>query len=710
MSAAAPPVSEPVRTRREDGVLVITVDNPPVNALGYEVRRGLMSALEAAKAEDVKAVVLSSTGSTFLGGADIREFGKPRRAPLLAEVCERIEALDKPVVAALQGPALGGGLEVALAAHWRCASDAAEVAFPEVRLGLMPGAGGTQRAPRRVGAATALDLMLTGRRMTAREALGCGLIDRLVDEPLAEAVAWARSLADQGQAPRRTRDAPGLADRAGSRAAIDSARAAAAAQSRGLFSPMKIVEAVDAALQEPFEAGLRLESELFRQCLESPQRQGLIYAFLAERAAVKVPEAGAATPRPVQSVGVVGGGTMGAGIAVALLDAGLRVHLVEVDEPGLARGLANVERIYEGMLAKGRIQAHQHAERRAWLTGSTAYGPLAGADLVIEAVFEDMALKRSVFDKLVRACKPQAVLASNTSYLNIEELAAATPRPQDIIGLHFFSPANVMKLLEVVVPRGAAADAVATGFALARRLGKIAVRAGVCDGFIGNRVVSVCWRAAQYIVEDGASPYEVDQALRGFGFAMGPFRVSDLAGGDIGWATRKRRAPTRDPRERYVQIADRLCERGWFGQKSGRGWYRYAPEERAGRPDPEVLAIVDLERRRAGVSPRSFAPEEIVRRYLAAMVNEASKVVREGIAQRPLDVDVVLVNGYGFPRHLGGPMNNADRGGLPRLVDSLRELATEDAYFWEPAALLRELAERGLGFDSLNRLSGDDGR
>ena len=697
----------PVTTRRSGKVLVVSVDNPPVNALGVDVRRGLVAAINAAEADDaVAAVLLVGAGRNFIAGADIREFGQPPQPPALPDVCNRIEACSKPVIAALHGAALGGGLEVALAAHYRLAVNGAKLGLPEVQLGLMPGAGGTQRAPRLIGAAPALELMLIGRHVGAQEALTLGLVDRLgrSDDTLAEGLAYAQELLASGAPVRRTRDAQGLADRDASRAALDAARADVAAKSRALFSPLKIVDAVEAALDRPFDEGLRLERTLFLQCIDSPQRAGLIHAFFAEREVVKAPETLTAQPRPLASAGVIGGGTMGAGIAVAMLDAGMTVTMVERDEDSLARGRANVENVYDSLVAKGRLSAEAKAAVMARFTGATAYDALSQVDIVVEAVFEDMAVKQAVFAELDRVCKPGAVLATNTSYLDIDAIAASISRPQDVLGLHFFSPAHIMKLLEIVVPAKVSADVVATGFALAKKLRKVAVRAGVCDGFIGNRILAVYRQAADHMMEDGASPYQIDEALREFGYPMGPYQVADLAGGDIGWATRKRRAATRDPRARYVQVADRICERGWFGQKTGRGWYVYAKGTRSGTPDPEVLAIVEAERQRAGITPRAFSNDEIVRRHLAAMINEGANVVHEGIALRPLDVDVTFIAGYGFPRHRGGPMRYADTVGLPRVLADIREFAQEDPLFWQPSPLLVDLVERGRDFDSLNKI------
>lgn len=696
-----------VREQHGD-ILLVTIDNPPVNALGVDVRRGLLEAIEAADGDAaVKAVVLVGAGRNFLGGADIREFGKPPMPPALPDVCNRIEASNKLVVAAIHGAALGGGLEIALSAHYRIALPGAKLGLPEVALGLLPGAGGTQRTPRVIGAKAALDLMLSGRHASAAEAAKLGLVDRVEqgDDAAAAGLAYARELLAAGAPVRRTRDASALSNREEQQAAIEAARTETAKKSRGLFSPLKIVDAVQGALDLPFDEGLALERKLFLECLDSPQRAGLVHAFFAERETAKSPETRDAKPRAIASVGIVGGGTMGAGIAVAALDAGLPVTMIERDDEALARGRRNVEKVYDGQVKKGRMTEEGKAAVMARWTGSTRYDALAQVDLVIEAVFEDMGVKKAVFAELDRVCKPGAVLATNTSYLDIDEIAASISRPQDVIGLHFFSPANIMKLLEIVVPAKVSSDVVATAFELAKKLKKTPVRAGVCDGFIGNRILAVYGQAAHYMMEDGASPYQIDKALRDFGYPMGPFQVSDLAGGDIGWATRKRRAATRDPKARYVQIADRLCERGWFGQKTGRGYYLYPDGARTGTPDPEVEAIIDAERQRAGITRRTFTDEEIVRRYLAAMINEGANVVHQRIALRPLDIDVTFVHGYGFPRYRGGPMKYADTVGLPKILADIQEFAKEDPLFWKPSPLLVELVEKGQDFGSLNQLS-----
>ena len=692
-STAAAPV---VQTTVSDHIALVTLANPPVNALSAAVRQGLQQAITALSGNaDVHAIVITGSGANFIAGADIREFGLPPQEPSLPDVCLQIEAADKLVIAAIHGAALGGGLEIALAAHYRVAVETAKLGLPEVALGLLPGAGGTQRTPRLIGAQAALDLMLSGRHAGAKEALRMGLIDHIAtsNDIAAEGVAYARSLlADSAPVRRTGEQTAALADRAAQQAALDTARADVA-KKKGLFSPAKIVDCVQAALDQPFAQGLATERELFVQCLNSPQRAGLVHAFFAEREVTKSPETQSSQPRPFQKVGVIGGGTMGAGIAVALLDGGLQVTMIERDDAALALGQSRVAKVYDGLIKKGRLSEEGKAAILTRFNGSTAYDALADADIVVEAVFAE----------LDRVCKKGAVLATNTSYLDIDEIARSVSRPQDVVGLHFFSPANIMKLLEIVVPAQVSADVVATGFALAKKLKKVPVRAGVCDGFIGNRILAVYRQAADYMMEDGASPYEIDAMVRAFGYPMGPYEMSDLAGGDIGWATRKRRAATRDPKARYVHMADKLCERGWFGQKTGRGWYIYEAGSRTGKTDPEVEAIVAEERAKAGVTPRSFTREELERRYVAAMVNEGAKVVAEGIALRPLDVDVTLVHGYGFPRYKGGPMKYADLVGLPQILADIQAFAKEDPLFWQPAPLLVQLVAEGKNFDSLNQ-------
>ncbi|MFS8977607.1 3-hydroxyacyl-CoA dehydrogenase NAD-binding domain-containing protein [Cupriavidus necator] len=697
----------PVTTELRGKIRVIAINHAPVNALSSVVREALLRAIELAEAEaQCAAIVLCGAGTDFSGGADIREFGKSGLQPTLPDLCARIEASIKPVIAAIQGVCLGGGFELALSAHYRLAAEDARLGFPEVLLGLMPGAGGTQRSTRLAGARPALDLMLSGRQIAGREALGLGLVDHTVPDGgvTDAAVAYAQEIADKRGVPRRTRDlVAGLAQTESNRLAVEEARAKAGQKFRGQFSPFRIIDAVEAALSTPFDEGMVNERGNFLEALASPQRAGFMHAFLAEREVAKAPEMRIATQRSVASVGVIGGGTMGAGIAVSVLSAGLPVVMIERDEAALARGHGLVDKVFGENVAKGRLGAEDKDQVMSRFSGATRYEALADVDLVIEAAYEDMDVKKQVFAELDRCCKPGCVLATNTSYLDINEIAASISRPEDVIGLHFFSPANIMKLLEIVVPAKVSADVVATGFAFAKVLKKVPVRAGVCDGFIGNRVLATYRLAIDYMVEDGASPYHVDKALRDFGYPMGPLQASDLSGGDIGWATRKRRAVTRDPRQRYVQIADRLCERGWFGQKTGRGWYQYPHGSRIGVPDPEIEAIVEAERQRAGITPRAFEDSEIVRRVMAAMANEGARILEEGIALRPLDIDAVFLHGYGFPRHRGGPMHYADTVGLANVLEDIREFEKDDAFFWRPSPLLVSLVKEGRDFESLNR-------
>lgn len=697
-------ITDKVSLTVEDGIGFVVVDNPPVNALGQAVRAGISGGIKAAEADpDVKAVVIIASGRTFPAGADITEFGKPPMEPSLPSVCQIIEDCSKPVIAALHGTALGGGFEIALSSHYRIADAKARIGLPEINLGLLPGASGTQRMPRLAGAEAALDLMLSGAPVSVAKGKDMGVIDEITDGDLRSAAkTYAAKLIKNGARPRPTSQRrEGFQDMAAYQAVIDARRAGLQKTAKGQLAPFAIVDCVEAAAKLPFSEGMKKERAAFMTCLASDQSKGMIHAFFAERQTAKIPEMATAKPRPMDRLAVIGGGTMGAGIAVAILNAGLPVVMIERDQDSLDRGRANVEKVYNSNIAKGRMTEAQKTAVMARFTGTLDYGVLADVDLVIEAVFEEMDVKKGVFAQLDAAMKPGAILATNTSYLNIDELAATISRPRDVIGLHFFSPANIMKLLEIVVPAKVSDDVVVTGFELAKKLGKTPVRAGVCDGFIGNRILAIYRIAADHMMEDGASPYEIDAALREFGYPMGPYQVSDLAGGDIGWATRKRKAATRNPNARYVQIADRICERGWFGQKTGRGYYVY--EGRTGREDPEVLAIIDAERTRAGITTRSFTAGEIQNRYMAAMVNEGANVLDEGIALRPLDIDVAFIYGYGFPRWRGGPMKWADMQGLDVILARIREYAKEDALFWRASPLLEHLVAEGRNFDDLNK-------
>jgi len=694
-------MGNPVEYIRDGDIAVLRIQNPPVNALSVAVRRGLAEGMDRAQTDDdVRAVLIVGDGRAFIAGADITEFGKPPQEPHLPDLCNRIEGSPLLVVASMHGVSLGGGLEVALGTHYRIAQPDARIGLPEVHLGLIPGAGGTQRLPRLAGVEKALDLITSGRHAKAPEALEMGIIDRVTEgDPQQVGLAYTRELLDGGakRRPVSEMDAPDAID-------WDAAYAATLAKGRGQISPAEAVRAVQASVEQPFAEGLKSERRIFAELMETDQREGMIHAFFSERAVSNLPELKDVTPRTLKSIGIIGGGTMGAGIATAALLAGYGVVLIEMKSDAAEHARNRVETNLQGALKRGKIGQDKHdALLNEALEISLDYASLSDVDMVIEAVFEDMGVKREVFAKLDAVCKPGTILASNTSYLDVNEIAASTSRPSDVIGLHFFSPAHVMKLLEIVVADQTAQDVVATGFALGKALGKVSVRAGVCDGFIGNRILATYRTAADHMVLDGASPYQIDKALVDFGFAMGPFAVADLAGLDIGWATRKRKAPDRHPDERVPTYIDRLCEQGHFGQKTGKGYYIYEKGQRRGVPNPEITELIAAEQKALGITPRDFADAEIVRRYMAAMANEAARVVGEGIARRPLDVDMTLLFGYGFPRYWGGPLKWADLQGLPALLADIKTYAKDDPWFWQPAPLLEQLAADGKNFDDLNK-------
>ncbi|KQI68978.1 3-hydroxyacyl-CoA dehydrogenase [Loktanella sp. 3ANDIMAR09] len=686
----------------QDRVAVLTVDNPPVNALGQAVRQGLWDAITRFDADDgADAAVIIGAGRLFIGGADITEFGKPPVEPYLPDVINRIADSPKPVVAAIHGTALGGGLEVALGAHYRIATPTAKLGLPEVTLGVMPGAGGTQRMPRLVGAENALTLMTAGRPVTGAQALDMGFVDVLAGDNLrADAMAYAAKLVQGGTGPRRVSDMPFPQLDAD---LVDGWRKRLTQSARGQVAPLAVLDAVVAGARMPFAQALAAERKAFLSLLKTPQRAGLMHAFFAERAVAKVPQIKGIAPRPVTRAGVVGGGTMGAGIATAMVLSGLHVTLVERDAASAARARDTITRNLSSAVKRGKLtEAGRDAILSDALATATDYAALSQADLVVEAVFEDMAVKAEVFRQLDRVCKPGAVLATNTSYLDVNLIAGATHRPEDVIGLHFFSPAHVMKLLEIVVTNETAVDVTATAFQLAKTLGKVGVRAGVCDGFIGNRILSHYRTAVDHMVLDGASPYAIDRALVEFGFAMGPYQVGDLAGLDIGYMTRQRKAAQAHPRDRAPLFADALYHAGWLGQKTGRGYYIYDDATPKGRPNDDVPPIIRDVRDSLRLKPREFSAEQIVRRTMAAMVNEAARVVDEGIAQRPSDVDVVFLSGYGFPRFRGGPMHHADTVGLDVILSDIRDFAVLDDHFWKPAPLLERLVRDRRTFASLN--------
>ena len=703
-------MASPVSYTLEDDIAVITIDNPPVNALSHAVREGLLKAVERFQGDKkAKAALIAGAGRTFIAGADIKEFGKPLKDPQLPHITNVIEASEKPVVAVLHGTALGGGLEVALACHYLVAVEGAKVGLPEVNLGILPGAGGTQRAPRLAGVEAAADLITSGRHAGAEEAHELGLVDHVDGKsasPVEAGLAFTQLLLGNDQGPRPTR---GISDKIElarkDKDLFDRLKADAKKKARGQLSPLIALDAIMAAVYaKDFDEGMKIERQLFQDLMKTPQREALIHAFFGERTVGKVPELANGTARKVERIGVIGGGTMGSGITLAMLTAGIPVVMIERDEDALAAGRGRVEKTLQGGIDRGKLSGEQRDRILSDLfSGSTSMDRLADVDLVIEAVFENMDVKKEIFTKLDAICKKGCVLATNTSYLDINEIAAMTSRPQDVIGMHFFSPANIMRLLEIVVADKTHPDVVATAFDIARRSRKVGVRAGVCDGFIGNRILGKYLRVAQMLVEDGATPYEVDEAVVGFGYPMGPFAMSDLAGLDIGWMTRKRKAAARKPEERYcADWLDRICEQDRFGQKTGRGVYIYPEGARRGEHDPEVLAIIEDVRKQKGIKPRTFTAEEIMERYMAAMINEGAKVLQEGIALRPVDIDIVQITGYGHPRWRGGPMKHADMTGLKKVLASIRKFEKEDAWFWKPSQLLVDLVEKGETFDSLN--------
>ena len=679
-----------VTTERDGPTGLVIVDNPPVNALSRDVREGLIKAIETLDRDDtIDVIAIACAGRTFIAGADIREFAEPPQPPLLPAVVAAIEGAATPVVAAIHGTALGGGLEIALAAHARVAMPGAKVGLPETSLGVIPGAGGTQRAPRLIGIKAAIDLVLSARPVSAEAALKSGLIDRIMKgTPFAVARAAAEAMRTGELPARRT----GALPPPEAQSEAIAAKRAELAERPGTLAARAALDAIAGATR-PIAEGEAQERELFETCRQSDERAALVHVFFAERAAPKIPEVSENQPRPMNTVGVVGGGTMGSGIAAAALIGGHDVLMVERDEAGAIRGRDAVNGILDGAVRRSRLAPEARAARR--FEAGTDMATLSEADIIIEAAFEDMGVKKDIFARLDRVARPGAVLATNTSYLDVDEIARATSRPQDVIGLHFFSPAYVMRLLEVVIGAQTAADTVATAFAFGKGLGKVAVPSGVADGFIGNRIFLAYRRSADIMMEDGASPYAIDRALVNWGFPMGPYQAGDFAGQDIAWATRKRRAATRDPSERTVRIPDLICERGWFGRKSGRGFYLYPEGAATGEPDEAVLAIVDDERRRKGIAPRNFTEDEIVRRVLCTMVNEGARAVDDGTARRPSDVDAVMVNGYGFPRFRGGPMKAADIAGLPEILADLERFAADDPVAYTHSSLIEERVRWG---------------
>ena len=701
-------MSELVRTSRDGEIGIITIENPPVNALSPGVPEGIRAGIEQFENdESVKAIVLIGGGRTFIAGADIREFGKitargnKERGPGLNPVLERVENASKPVIAAIHGTALGGGLETAMACHYRVAVATAQVGQPEVKLGIIPGAGGTQRLPRLAGVAKAIEMCAGGAPIGAAEAHHYGIIDQVVEgDLLSAALAFARERAARGDlSPRRTRDRDAkLGDAEENAPVFAVARETAKKKQRNLMAPQAAIDAIEAGTRLPFEDGLRREAELFQDCLFSDQSKALIHVFFGEREVAKIPDVPKETSQiAVNRAAVVGAGTMGGGIAMNFANAGIPVLLKEADQAALDRGMATIRKNYASSVAKGRFNQDVMNERLALVQPTLTYDGFSDADIIVEAVFEGMALKKQVFSELDRVAKPGAILASNTSTLNIDEIASATSRPQMVIGTHFFSPANIMRLLEIVRGRETSKQVIATCMALSKRLGKLGVLVGNCRGFVGNRMFGPYRREAQFLVEEGASPEQVDKALYDFGMAMGPLATGDLAGLDVGWRIRKEYGEITDRSVRQPLVEDRLCEQGRYGQKTGAGWYRY-DEQRRPQSDPAAQAIIDECRAEAGLQQRQISPEEIVDRTIYALVNEGARILEEGYALRAVDIDMIYITGYGFPAYRGGPMWYADTVGLENVYRRVREFENQHGSLWTPAPLLKQLAAQGKKF------------
>jgi 3-hydroxyacyl-CoA dehydrogenase len=691
-----------------DAVAVITLDNPPLNGLNHELRAGLVEGIDRASADaGVEAIIFIGAGKAFSSGADIREFNTPKSTaePTLRSVIRIVETNAKPVIAAIGGICMGGGLELALGCHFRVASPGAKIALPEVKLGLVPGAGGTQRLPRAIGAEAALNMIVSGAPVSSEQFKGTKLFDEIIDGDLLQgALAFARKVVAERRPLTRLRDVKIAFPNAD--AFFQFARNSVGPLARNFPAPLKCIDAVAAAVTKSFDDGLKFERELFTQLVQTPESRALRHAFFAERAAAKIPDVPETTPaRKIESVAVIGAGTMGGGIAMNFLSAGFPVTILEMKQEALDKGVATLRKNYEGSIKRGKLTPEKLQQNMALLKPTLSYDDVKTADLVIEAVFEDMAVKQAVFVKLDAVTKPGAILATNTSTLDVNRIAAFTRRPQDVVGMHFFSPANVMKLLEVVRGEKTAKDVLVAVMLVAKKINKTAVVSGVCDGFIGNRMIEQYLRQAMFLLDEGASPQQVDRALERFGMAMGPFRMSDLAGNDVGWYIRKRRYVEK-PDVVYSKIADRLCELGRFGQKTGLGWYRYEAGKRDAVPDPAVDEMIAGYRKELGTKfgmvPRKIADDEIVERCILALVNEGARILEEGIAQRASDIDMVYLTGYGFPLYRGGPMLYADMLGLYSVVRSMARLATNahaDPAFWQPAPLLAKLAAEGKTFN-----------
>jgi 3-hydroxyacyl-CoA dehydrogenase len=702
-------LSNLVQLTKDQDIAIITINNPPVNALSPGVPEGIATAIEQiGNDSSVRAAVLIGAGNTFVAGADIREFikitsGQTKPSAEFVPMLRRIEDCPKPVVMAIHGTAFGGGLELAMAGHYRVAAPSAQVGQPEVKLGIIPGAAGTQRLPRLAGVAKAVEMCAEGNPIKADEALKLGIVDRLIEgDLLTGAAAFAREIV--GKPAPKTRDRNEKLGTPEQNAAIfAAARENARKKQRGLAAPLAAINAVEAATKLPFDRGCEVEREIFVECLYSEQSKALIHVFFGEREVAKVPDVPKETPTiPVKSAAVVGAGTMGGGITMVFANAGIPVRIKEADQAALDRGMATIRKNYENSVKRGRFTPQFMEERLKLITPTLTYDGFGQADMVVEAVFEGMALKKQVFAELDRICKPSAILASNTSTLSVDEIAQATSRPQAVIGTHFFSPANVMRLLEIVRGNATGKEVIATCMQLSKKLGKVGVLVGNCRGFVGNRMFGPYRREAQFLAEEGASVEAVDGALYEYGMAMGPMAVGDLAGLDVGWRIRKEFRHLEKPGVRQPIAEDKLCEMGRYGQKTGAGWYKY-DESRRAIPDPEVARLVSLWAAEAGIRQRQISKEEIVDRCIYALVNEGARILEEGYALRAVDIDVIYINGYGYPAYRGGPMWYADTVGLKKVYERIRELHAQHGAWWEPAPLLRKLAEEGKKFADFTR-------
>ncbi|OPL14626.1 MAG: 3-hydroxyacyl-CoA dehydrogenase [delta proteobacterium MLS_D] len=693
-------MSDVVSFSKEGPLGLITVNNPPVNALSQAVRAGLKTSVEKGIADaDVKAMIIICAGRTFIAGADIREFGKPPMEPHLPDVVQFIEDSPKPVIAAIHGTALGGGLEVSLGSHFRIAHSSARVGTPEVKLGLIPGAGATQRLPRVAGVQAALEIIASGNPVPATKAKSLGIIDEITDGDLKEAaLAFAKRLIDEQVPIRRVSQ---MEPKLETPTIFEDFTRSIARKSRGFLAPYKCIEAVKAATELPFPEGMKREREIFTELQASDQSKAQRHVFFAEREVVRIPGLpDDQQTRDIKSVGVLGAGTMGGGIAMCFANVGIPVYLLDIKQDFIDKGMATIKKNYANTVSKGRLKQEDMDKRMSLITPTLSYDDLKDVDLVIEAVFEDMAIKKEVFEKLDAVCKPGAILASNTSYLNINDIAATTKRPEDVMGMHFFSPANVMRLLENVRGEKTSPEVYATAMKIGKKIGKVPVLVGVCDGFVGNRMLAKRTRECGFMLEEGALPWQIDKVIYDFGFPMGPYAMGDMAGLDVGWRNRKAKFDQLTEREKKCNILDKICEMGRYGQKTGAGFYQY-DDKRKATPDPLIEELIINHSKEVGIERREISDQEIIERAIYSMINEGAKILEEGIAARPLDIDVVWIYGYGFPVYRGGPMFYADLVGLDKIYEAIlkyRDLVGPE--FWTPSPLLEKLAKEGKGFYS----------